>query len=115
MTATPLFVPTAPPQAERSATLNYPGGSITTTRGTIAAIFQNAAFISTCAFVEVERSRKQYKRTDEIGADPRSVDASSWTAKVYPSQTKSVAAGGEPIQIKVKGEWCIGWGLVLLW
>ena len=90
---------------EREATLNFAGGSLTAARGTIAAAFKNAAFISTCAFIEVERTRKQYMRTDEIGADPRSVDASSWTAKVYPSQTKSIAAGGEPIQLKIQGEW----------
>ena len=105
MTATPFLVRPTPPMPEREATLNFPGGSLTAARGTIAAAFKNAAFVSTCAFVEVERTRKQYMRTDEIGADPRSVEASSWTAKVYPSQTKSIAAGGEPIQLKIQGEW----------
>lgn len=91
----------------REATLNFEGGSLTTTRGVVAAMFNDASFISTCAFVEVERSRKSYTRTDYIGAENQIVGASSWTQKKYPSQTKSIAAGGEPIQLKIKGEW---WG-----
>ena len=105
MTATPFFVPTTPPQAERNATLNYPAGSITMSRGNFAAMFADAAFLSSCVAVSTQRSRKQYIRTDYIGADPRSVEASDWEEIKYPSQTKSIAAGGEPIQIKINGEW----------
>ena len=105
MTATPLFVPTTPPQAERNATLNYPAGSITMARGNFAALFADAAFLSSCAVVSTQRSRKSYVRTDYIGAPVRSVDASDWEEIKYPSQTKSIAAGGEAIQIKIQGEW----------
>ena len=105
MTATPMLIKEAPPAPERNATLNFQGGSLTAPRGTIAAMFRDTAFVSTCAYVEVQRSRKQYMRTSEIGAQPRSVEAKEWTAKVYPSQTKSIAAGGEPIQLKIDGEW----------
>ena len=114
MTATPRFAIPVPPMAERNATLNYAGGSLTMSRGNFAAMFFDAAFLSSCSFVTTERSRNQYMHTKEIGGEPRLVESSTWTeisAELrpelcrYPSQTKSIAAGGEPIQIKIEGEW----------
>ena len=105
MTATPLLVREQPPMPEREATLNYEGGSFTASRGLVSYIFKSAAFVSTCAFVEVERKRNSYTRTEYIGADVKVVPQTTWTQHRYPSQTKSIAAGGEPIQIKVAGEW----------
>lgn len=107
MTATPRFIAPVPEQPAREATINYAGGSFTTTRGVLAQMFSSASFLSTCAFVEVERQRKSYTRTPYIGAENQIVAASSWTQKKYPNQTKSIAAGGEPIQIRINGEW---WG-----
>ena len=100
-----MFLAPLPEQPAREATLNYEGGSLTTTRGVIAQMFTDASFISTCAFVEVERSRRSYTRTDYIGAEVKVVPLTNWTQHKYPSQTKSIAAGGEPIQIKINGEW----------
>ena len=108
MTATPRFLQPVPEQPTREATLNYQGGSFTTSRGVLAQMFSDASFISTCAFVEVERQRKSYTRTDYIGATTQVVPQSSWTQKKYPSQTKSIAAGGEPIQVRINGEWWAG-------
>jgi len=105
MTATPTFVPTIPDSPEVNATLNYPAGSLTCTRGTLAAIFQDAAFLSSCKVESNLRQRKEYKRTDYIGATPKTVAQSNWEEIRFPSQTKSQAAGGEPIQLKVNGEW----------
>ena len=105
MTATPVFVPTVPDSPEVNATLNYPAGSLTCTRGTLAAMFQDAAFLSSCMVESNQRQRKEYKRTDYIGAPAKTVAASSWEEIRYPSQTKSQSAGGEPIQLKVNGEW----------
>lgn len=105
MTATPTFVPTIPDSPEVNATLNYPAGSLTCTRGTLAAMFQDAAFLSSCMVESNQRQRKEYKRTDYIGATPKTVAASNWEEIRYPSQTKSQAAGGKPIQLKVNGEW----------
>ena len=105
MTATPLFVGTVPDNPTREATVNFTDGSLTASRGLIAAIFKDATFVSSCAAVEIERTRKQYTRTEYIGATPRVVQQSSWTQTKYPSQTKSVAKGGEAIQVKVNGEY----------
>jgi hypothetical protein len=68
-------------------------------------MFQDAAFLSSCMVESNQRQRKEYKRTDYIGATPKTVAASNWEEIRYPSQTKSQAAGGEPIQLKVNGEW----------
>ena len=105
MTATPTCVPTVPDSPEVNATLNYPAGALTCTRGTLAAMFQDAAFLSSCMVESNQRQRKEYKRTDYIGAPAKTVAASSWEEIRYPSQTKSQSAGGEPIQLKVNGEW----------
>ena len=105
MTATPLFVGEVPENPTREATVNFNGGSLTASRGLIAAIFKDASFVSSCASIQIERTRKQYTRTDYIGATPRVVQQSTWTQTKYPSQTKSIAKGGEAIQMKVNGEY----------
>ena len=101
----PRFLQPVPPEPTRMSTLNYDGGSLTATRGLIAQIFLTADFLSTCAVVPTDRSRKSYTSTPYIGGTPRIVNASTWTEQKYPSQTKSIAAGGEPIQIQVQGQW----------
>lgn len=96
-----------PEMPERLATINYTGGSLTATRGVLAAMFQAGEFPEGCESVLRERSRKTYTRSAYIGADSVVVGASSWQEVKYNSQTKSLAAGGEPIQLKIQGEW---WG-----
>ena len=107
MTATPVFLQPVPEQPTREATLNYEGGSMTTTRGVLAQMFTDASFLSSCAAVPKERLRKSYTRTDYVGATSQVVAQSEWTELKYPSQTKSLAKGGEPIQVRINGEW---WG-----
>ena len=105
MTATPQFLTGDVAEPTKLATLNYQGGSLTASRGLMAAIFESANFLSSCAFVETERTRKSYTRTEFIGDTPRVVAQTQYTEKKYPSQTKSQAAGGEAIFIRVDGEW----------
>ena len=105
MTATPTFLQPVPEQPTREATLNYQGGSMTTTRGVLAQMFKDAAFLSSCVAESVPRSRKSYTRTDYVGATVQVVPESNWTELKYPSQTKSTAKGGEPIQVRLNGEW----------
>ena len=105
MTATPRFLTGEVVEPTKLSTLNFQGGSLTASRGLLAAIFESANFLSTCAFVETERSIKSYTRTAYVGDTPRVVPQTTYTEKKYPSQTKSQAAGGEAIMIRVDGEW----------
>ena len=102
--AEPRFVENVP-YPERNGTINYTGGSLTAARGVLAAMFKPGQYDSGCESVLSERSRKTYTRTDYIGAPSRVVDASQWQEVRYNSSTKSLAAGGEPIQIRIAGEW----------
>ncbi len=104
--AEPRFVGTVP-MPEKLATINYTGGSLTAPRGTLAAMFEAGKYDSGCESVLRERSRRTYTRSDYIGAPSRVVDASQWQEVKYNSSTKSLAAGGEAIQIRINGEW---WG-----
>ena len=104
MTQAPYFVPGSDQELQREAVLNFKGGSVTTTRGVLAAMFSDGDSINTCAFEDVPRSRSTYTRSEYVGAPVRSVDASSWTQKKYASQAKGLAAGGEPIMIRINGE-----------
>ena len=96
-----------PEMPERLATINYTGGSVTAARGVLAAMFQAGEFPEGCESVLRDRSRNSYTRSAYIGAPSVVVGASNWQEVKYNSQTKSLAAGGEPIQLRIKGEW---WG-----
>ena len=99
----PRFVE-APAMPERDGTITYPGGAITAARGTLASIFKTNALVSQCGPENIDRSRKAHVRTEYIGADPRSVEATTWTQVKYPSLTKSIAKGGQPIKLRIGGE-----------
>ena len=90
---------------ERDATINYTGGSISASRGVLASMFKPGQYDSGCESVLKERSRKTYTRTDYIGAQSQVVQPSQWQEVKYNSSTKSLAKGGEPIQIRIEGEW----------
>ena len=104
MTQAPYFVPGSDKELQREAVLNFKGGSITTTRGVLAAMFKDGDSINTCESESVPRSRSTYTWTEYVGADPRSIPQSTWTQTKYASQTKGAAAGGEPIMIRIDGE-----------
>lgn len=102
--AEPRFVENVP-FPERDATINYSGGALSASRGVLAAMFKPGQYDSGCESVLSERSRKSYTRTDYIGATSRVVGASDWQEVRYNSSTKSLAKGGEPIQLNINGEW----------
>ena len=93
-----------PAMPQREGTINFPGGALSAPRGTLAALFNENAVVSACQSVVEERSRKQYQRTAYVGATPRNVDPSSWEQVKYPYTTKSIAKGGQPIQLRIQGE-----------
>lgn len=92
------------PMPQRDGTINFPGGSLTASRGTLAAIFTENAVVSACDAVNSNRSRKSYTRSEFIGADPRVVSASEWVETRYPYLTKSIAKGGQTIKLIIQGE-----------
>ena len=94
-----------PVEAQRNATVNFVGGSLTATRGLFAQIFKDGQAISPCEPVLQERSVKGYKRTFEVGSATTTVEPFSYQLTKYPYQVKGQAAGGEPIMIRVNGEW----------
>ena len=102
----PRFLPNAvPEEAQRLATVNYIGGSLTAKRGVLAQMFKTGNSLSTCESTLQDISVKTYTRTQFIGADVRSVAAFDYQNVRYPSQTKSQAAGGEAIMIRIAGDW----------
>ena len=105
MTTAPMLQWAVPDQPTREATLNYTGGSLTASRGVVARMFKDPKFVSACATVTTERERASHTRTPYVGGPITIVNRSTWTETKYPSQTKSIAAGGEPIQVKLGGEW----------
>jgi len=92
------------PEPQRDGTLNFPGGSLTMSRQSLANIFKEGAAVSACGSEVIARSRKQYQRTAYIGANPRNVDQSDWEFVKYPYTTKSIAKGGQSIKIRIQGE-----------
>ena len=102
--AEPRFVQDVP-YPERNGTINFTGGSLTAKRGVLASMFKPGEFDSGCESVLSERSRKTYTRSQYIGAPSVSVSSSEWQEVRYNSSRKSLAAGGEPIQIRISGEW----------
>ena len=101
------FLVTPPEMAERLATVNYVGGSITATRGVFQQMFGSAAGLGVCDAVIQERKTRTHVRTDFVGAPVKTVAEANWTYKKFPSQAKSQAAGGEAIKVRIVGEW---WG-----
>ena len=93
------------PYPERNATINYTGGGLTASRGVLASMFKPGKYDSGCESVLNERSRKSYTRSEYIGAQSVVVGSSEWQEGKYNSSTKSLAAGGEAIQIRIAGEW----------
>ena len=102
----PRFLPNAvPEEAQRLATVNYIGGSLTAKRGVLAQMFTAGNSLTTCESTLQDISVKGHTRTKYIGADVKTVEGYDYQNVRYPSQTKSQAAGGETIQVRIAGEW----------
>ena len=101
----PRFVDTEALKKGANATINFDGGSLTASRGVFLAMFEAENNYEACESTDVARKRVSHFRTEYIGAEVKSVAEANWTQKKFNSQTKSRAAGGEAIQIRINGEW----------
>ena len=93
------------PFPEREGTISFIAGSITATRGVLASMFKKGKFDNGCETFLSERKRISYPRTQFIGDTPRIVDGSNWQEIRFPSKKKGLAAGGEPIKLRIDGEY----------
>jgi hypothetical protein len=92
-------------QKARRIALNYPGGSLTATKGLLEAIFGPNL---TGAGQEVEVatvSVSGHSRVRVIGGPSKNVGAFSYSRKKYPVAVNGGAAGGEPIALLVNGKY----------
>ncbi len=92
-------------ECTREVTINYEGGSITSTRGTLEAIFKEDAIPSACAKNEKDVARKAHERVRVIGSPPTSVKAANFKLVSYPKTASSFASGGIPIMLSADGGW----------
>lgn len=89
----------------RKVALNFPGGSLTATRGLLEAVYgpnlTGAGATVTTATISVSgHSRKRV-----IGGEATSVAATNYTRKKYPTAVNGGAAGGEAIALLVGGRY----------
>jgi len=92
-------------ECKREVTLNYTGGSLTSTRGTLEAVFKQDFLPSACQGDPKEISRKQYQMVRVIGDAPTTVPASIFNVTSYPKTPSSFASGGRPIMLFADGAW----------
>ena len=89
----------------KEISINYAGGSITSTRGTLEAIFKQDALPSACEPVKKNPSRKAHTRVRVIGSPPTQVKATEYELRIYPKTNSSFASGGIPIMLSADGGW----------
>ena len=92
-------------ECTKEVTINYEGGSITSTRGTLEAIFKQDAIPSACDATSLDVARKAHERVRLIGSPPTSVAATTFTLRSYPKTASSFASGGIPIMLSADGGW----------
>lgn len=88
----------------KKLTLNFPGGSLTATRGLLETMFgedfaglTNEPIVSTVSVTGYTRKRV-------IGGPSTSVAANTYTRSKYPTSVSGGAAGGEAIMINLDGD-----------
>jgi hypothetical protein len=92
------------PQARKVA-LNFPGGSLTATRGLLEALYGPNLTGAGEAVTTKTVSVSGHSRTRVIGGDSKNVAGSSYTLKKYPTAVNGGAAGGEAIALLVGGKY----------
>ncbi len=92
-------------ECKKEVTLNYTGGSITSTRGTLEAIFKADFLPSACQGETKQISRKEYPMVRVIGEASTNVPASVFSVTSYPKTPSSFASGGKPIMVSADGGW----------
>lgn len=88
----------------KNLTLNFPGGSLTATRGLLETMFgSNFSGLATEPVVSTV-SVTGHTRRRVVGGPVTNVAANTYTRKKYPSSNSSGAAGGEQIAINLGGD-----------
>ncbi len=98
-------MPCSGAECTKEVTVNYTGGSITSTRGTLEAIFEEEFLPSACQGVTREISRIAYPMVRVIGDAPTNVGATAFSVTSYPKTPSSFASGGKPIMVSADGGW----------
>jgi hypothetical protein len=89
----------------RKIALNFPGGSLTATRGLLEAVFGVGLTGAGQRMTESSVSVSGHSRTRVIGGSSTNVAASSYTRKKYPTTVNGGAAGGEAVALLVGGRY----------
>lgn len=89
----------------KKLTVNFPGGSLTATRGLLETMFgENFAGLTTEPITSTV-SVSGHTRRRVIGGPTTSVAANTYTRNKYPSGGSGGAAGGEAIMINLDGDY----------
>lgn len=108
MTQTPTvsFLP-ADTENARVFTINFAsGGALTASKGLLDLLFSSGSVVGgSCGAPSKEKSVRSHSRTRIIGEPATNVAGSTYTYKAYPVTPKLARSGGEPIKIRVGGEW----------
>jgi hypothetical protein len=89
----------------RKLALNFPGGTLTATRGLLQAVWGpdlgGAATDPAVATISVSGHTRQRV----IGGPTKTISANTYTRKKYPVGGSAGAAGGESVALQVGGKW----------
>jgi len=92
----------------RKVALNFPGGSLTATRGLLEATFGADLTGAGGTSVNSTVSVSGHSRTRVIGGSSTNVASSSYVRKKFPTNVNGGAAGGEAIALLVGGRYWTG-------
>lgn len=92
------------PKARKIA-LNFPGGTLTATRGLLEAIYGPDLTGAGGTSVPSNVSVSGHNRVRVIGGDSTSVAGSNYVRNKFPTSVNGGAAGGEPIALLVGGRY----------
>ena len=82
----------------KEATLNFPGGYITSSYGNLIQTFGMTS-TDACSGVTKNVSRKSYSRVNTIGGDAKTIGATTFSYTAYPKRNSGNAAAGQAITV----------------
>lgn len=89
----------------QQVTLSFSGGSVTGTYGLMLSLFGATRVEAALGTTSQTITRQSHERVRVIGQPAQTIPQSVYTRTKWPSSTKGLAAGGEPISILVDGSW----------
>lgn len=92
-----------PDNLAKKLTVNFPGGSLTATRGLLQVMFGANLGGLTSEGETQTISVKGYTKKRVIGGPSTNVAANTYTVTKYPTTSSGSAAGGEAIMIDLEG------------